>query len=528
MRHLLLCLVLLNLLSCQSEPGNTTRLGDAAFAVTGAPKAQQHFQKGLLLLHSFEYEDARRSFQAAREADSTMAMAYWGEAMTHNHTLWREQDYERGRAVLDMLPASEESTPTLSSTERSFLAAVDLLYAEDKDKKERDREYAVRLGELHDKYPQEQEIAAFYALSLLGMSEERNVDNYEAAAEIAKKVLKENPRHPGALHYLIHSYDDPQHAELALEAAFSYSRVAPDASHALHMPSHIFVALGMWDEVIRSNQRSYQASLHRMEAQGLSNNARGYHAFHWLQYGLLQQGKTEAAADMLREMEGFARETPSGRARGHLSYLQGTFLNETNSWTHPLADMQVDVSDLNIIIQAQRAWIAGRKAFEVSDTAGLDAIIHKLTEKRKREALIPGQDEKDLCFDLDRSVATRADLARVMAIEQQLRALAAQLRNDTSGTEAYLQAAVAAEEDVPYQYGPPLIQKPSHEQYAEWLIAQQRFAEAQQPLQQLMDRNPSRLRGLQAQLQVASALADQARAAELRERIIEQTGAIDL
>ena len=129
------------------------------------------------------------------------------------------------------------------------------------------------------KYPEHHEVAAFYALSLLGSSKSRkDDDNYEVGAKIAQSIISENPHHPGALHYLIHSYDDPDHATLALDAANRYSKVAPDAEHALHMPSHIFVALGMWDEVINSNIASYEASVVRMKKKELDNDARGYHA----------------------------------------------------------------------------------------------------------------------------------------------------------------------------------------------------------------------------------------------------------
>ena len=146
------------------------------------------------------------------------------------------------------------------------------------------------MEQLSEKYPNNHEISAFYALSLLGsVPDGRDDAIYGKGAIIAKGIIEENPNHPGALHYLIHSYDDPAHAHLALNAANSYAKVAPEASHALHMPSHIYLAMGMWDEVISSNINSYQASINRMERKNLDNNARGYHAYHWLQYGYLQK-----------------------------------------------------------------------------------------------------------------------------------------------------------------------------------------------------------------------------------------------
>src|SRR5690606_5439976 len=173
----------------------------------------------------------------------------------------------------------------------------------------------------------------------------------------AKKVLNKNPKHPGALHYLIHSYDDPYHAELAFDAANSYSKVAPDASHALHMPSHIYVAMGMWDNVISSNIDSYQASLNRMEKKNLDGDARGYHAFHWLEYGYLQKGNFEEAKKMALDMKKYVSEDSSKRARVHLVFLKGTYLTETDEWDGEIADIPVNITDLNISVRSQYQFL---------------------------------------------------------------------------------------------------------------------------------------------------------------------------
>ena len=183
------------------------------------------------------YGDAAEAFLKAQEADENFAMAYWGEAMTKNHPLWSEQDFDEGRAILSRLAPSQEERLAKAPTEleKDFLMAVELLYG-DGTKIERDDAYAQHMGKLFNKYTDNHEIAAFYALSLLGSVEAgRDYEVYGKGAKIAQSILDENPRHPGALHYLIHSYDDPDHAPLAIEAANNYSKVAPDAGHALHM-----------------------------------------------------------------------------------------------------------------------------------------------------------------------------------------------------------------------------------------------------------------------------------------------------
>ncbi len=180
---------------------------------------------------------------------------------------------------------------------------------------------------------------------------------------MAARIVKENPQHPGALHYLIHAYDDPGHAKKAMEAAETYAKVAPSASHALHMPSHIFVAKGMWDAVIASNVDSYQASVDRMIAKDLDDDARGYHAYHWLEYGYLQKGEFEKAATLLDSMKVHAEATPSKRGRSHLIYLQGTYLAETGAWDSPYAELEIDASDLSLTVKAKQYFVDAMKSY---------------------------------------------------------------------------------------------------------------------------------------------------------------------
>ena len=338
------------------EKQEENHLGEIHFKVTGKDEAQPHFEEGLLLLHSFEFDDARTAFLKAQEIDSNFIMAYWGEAMTYNKPLWRIQDYQDGKAVLDSMNTKAETVLTEKGTEieKDLWNSLKVLYAEEGDKNSRDKAYSDYLGKLYKKYPKNHEIAAFYALSVLGaVPVGRDEAEYEKGAKIAQGILEENPKHPGALHYLIHSYDDPSHAQFALNAANSYSKVAPDAAHALHMPSHIFVALGMWDEVVSSNIASWEASVNRMKRKELDNDARNYHALHWLQYGFLQHGKYEAARNLLKDMVIYTDTLPSKRARGYLVYLKGTYLIETDSWEGDVANIEVDLEELNIATKSR-------------------------------------------------------------------------------------------------------------------------------------------------------------------------------
>lgn len=478
MRPLLLFAILFFVFSCKQPKESTENLGVVRIDVSGKTEAKPLFEKGLLLLHSFEYDDAREAFQQARELDPEMPMAYWGEAMTYNHSLWSEQDYESATEVLNEL-SKFDYTKKSGKLEQDLIAAVQLLYSPKIEKTERDKAYAVFMEELTQVYPDNHEVAAFYALSLLAsVPEGRDDELYGKGALIAQGILEENPNHPGALHYLIHSYDDPNHATLALDAAHAYSKVAPDASHALHMPSHIFVAMGMWDNVIASNIDSYNASVDRMKAKGLGNDARGYHAFHWLEYGYLQNGQKEEALKLVKEMQQYTTETPSIRSRVHLVFLKGTYLVETNEWESEIADIPVDISNLNESIRSQYLFLEGMKAYTKGDRAQLDSIVKVVTNDHNRGSFIVSEGAAKLCSSATREDVTQTDLTEVLARKHQLEALLADLDKNTTLAEQNFLTSIELQESISYSYGPPQIQKPTRELYADWLLKQGRKDEA--------------------------------------------------
>src|SRR5690554_2322902 len=479
-KYFIVLLLYISIASCKKKDKSIDNLGVVEFQVTGSQEAHNHFEKGLLLLHSFEYEDAREAFLEAQKTDPNMAMAYWGEAMTYNHSLWGEQDYEAGSSAVQKVKSLQEKHD-YSTIEKGFLQAVEVLYTPKTPKIDRDIAYKEYMKFLHETHPENQEIAAFYAISLLGsVPEGRDDAVYEEGAEIAKKVLDKNPKHPGALHYLIHSYDDPYHAELAFDAANSYSKVAPDASHALHMPSHIYVALGMWDEVISSNIDSYQASLNRMERKNLDNNARGFHAFHWLQYGYLQKEDFLKARQMVADMEQYVKETPTNKVKTYLVFLKGTYLVETNQWNSDVASIEVDISNLNLTVQSQYYFIEGYRAFLDGNNEKLEVVIDSISKDIDKESLLVANLDNGfaMCSSLSRDTPTKIDVKQSQVMLKQLLGLKAWLEKDVFVTEELLKESTLQEQAISYSYGPPVIIKPTSELYAEWLLEQGRYDEA--------------------------------------------------
>ena len=521
MRTIFLLLLVLYFASC-TPPSNSeepSRLGSIELAVTGTVEALPHFERGLLLLHSFEYRDARQEFLKAQELDPDLAMAYWGEAMSYHNGLWSEQEYEAGTAALQKL--RDEARTEASPLEQDFLQAMDVLYAANKPKAERDQAYADYMKDMHERYPDNHEVAAFYALSLLGSVEDRDDEIYGQGAAIAQNILTKNAQHPGALHYLIHSYDDPKHAFMALEVANSYSKVAPDASHALHMPSHIYVALGMWDQVVASNEASYGASVAKMEREDKDNDGRSYHAYHWLQYGYLQQGRATDAEELLKNMHQYATETPSKYARRHLAYMRGTYLVETDSWDNPWASTKVEVSDLNILVKAMDNFTNGMAAYQKQNAEGVQTFIAAIEEDIEQEKVRVQNQNIATCSALTREVPSQLDIdyARVMVL--QLQSFHALLQQNAQEADRYMQEAIALDESVSYSYGPPLIVKPTRELYGEWLLENDRPTEAIEQFKKGLERAPKRVRLLQAKQQAAQEVGDNTLAREIEETLNE-------
>ncbi len=497
------------LFACNGTQEND-KLGSIYFEVTGSDEAKKHFEEGLLLLHSFEFDDAATAFKKAQEVDSSMAMAYWGEAMSYNHPLWAEQAYDKAINALNNLSESPNGRVELSKTpiEKEFMKAINILYGEG-TKFERDVKYSEFMSEVHQKYPKSQEAAAFYALSLLGsVPVGRDEEVYERGAAIAKGILEENPNHPGALHYLIHSYDDPQHASAAVEAANRYMKVASAAGHALHMPSHIYVAMGMWDDVVRSNEQSYAASVDRMNEKGLNNDARGYHAFHWLVYGYLQQGRIEQAKQLVRDMAQYTEELPSPRARVHLSMIKAAYLVATEDWTGEVSEIEIDQKGLNISILAMNSFMEGMKAHHQGKTDQLDEYIAALEKERLKASIQLENRGIALCSGVgwESQKANQLDVDQAQVIEMELRSIAADTKGDKAEAESWLKKAVELEQKISYSYGPPPIVKPSFELYGEWLLKNNRHEEALTQFNYSLKRAPNRVLSLNGKLEVAKAL----------------------
>ncbi len=481
----------------ESQPiiSDEVSLGEISIDVSGSEEAFPVFKEGMLLMHSFEFKDAGEKFAEAQKIDPNFGMAYWGEAMTKNHALWREQELDEAKEILAKLGETPEEKRSKFKTEfeLAMYDAISILYGEG-TKKERDKAYSNYMAELHEKYPENHEITSLYALSVLGSNEDkRNDELYAKGARIAQSVIDENPNHPGALHYLIHSYDDPANAHKALNAANRYSKVAPDAAHALHMPSHIYVALGMWDEVISSNIAAWEASEKRKAKKDLDNDALNYHSFKWLMYAYLQKGEFAEAKKLVKEMEGYCYEDPTSKAKSHNIMMKGAYFTETGEWSDPLVNDTIDYNDLPIQIFGTYSYMQGMQAFHKNDKPRLNEVIEILESRNKEaenEALIGNSQMCSGSYGRGRPTTTHVERTKVVILE--LQSQLALLNNDDTEAERLMKEAIKVEEKTNYMYGPPEIVKPSHEMYAEWLKERNRKKEAKTYFEKVLKRAPKR------------------------------------
>ena len=398
-------------------------VGVITFPTSATGEAQSHFLRGVAILHSFGWKQAREQFHAAQAIDPDFALAYWGESLAYNHPLVTNMDPTEPRKALERLAPTAEERIAKAPTEREkgLMRAVEILWG-DGDHTQRRFEYMEAMGDLHEMYPDDPEIAAFYALSLLGVNRlNGNVtERYNIrAGTIALKLLADNPVHPGAAHYTIHSFDHPINAPLALDAAYAFADIAPAVSHARHMPTHIFIQHGMWDLVSGHNQSAYDVAVELWEPGDALGDA--VHSLDWGQYGDLQRGDYEKARvwieriEAMVEHEGFEVGGARGaagtaRAQGAVPLLKSRYTVETEEWdVRPVTDDMRSVELLATGLSAartgdQETLAAAEKALgEKSEGRGYDHVMHMQVSA----LLHHGMGHPDMATDfMDKAVET--------------------------------------------------------------------------------------------------------------------------
>jgi hypothetical protein len=282
-----------------------TQLGTVHFPISCAASVQHPFERGVALQHSFWYEEAEKEFLQIAKDDPNCAMAHWGVAMSIWHQLWNEPDAKVIARGLGEVRTAEKLSEKITPREKAYIAAIAAFYgnSEKLDHDARAKAYSDAMKKVYVSYPDDHEAAAFYALSLLASEPHHDATfaNRKEAAAILEKLFAIEPDHPGVAHYLIHSYDKPQLAQLGIPAARRYAKVAPAAPHALHMPSHIFARVGLWQDDINSNLASIAAT-RKTAAMHMGGEGHQFHAMDFLFYAYLQSGRESEARALMDEV----------------------------------------------------------------------------------------------------------------------------------------------------------------------------------------------------------------------------------
>lgn len=425
-------------------------LGKIDFPTSGVQDAKSHFIQGVLYMHSFEYAPAAVAFRRAQAIDPDFAMAYWGEAMTHHHSLWTVQHQQAAQDVLNRLGKSSDERTAKAQTQREkdYLRAAEILFGMTEETKslgklERDRHYRNAMKRVHMTYPNDLEARAFYGLSILGVgSANREYATYMQAAAIITPVWDANRAHPGAAHYLIHSYDDPVHAILGLPMARAYGKIAIDAAHAQHMTSHIYVALGLWDDMTAANVTALRVESAKTNGEG-SRSREAWHHRYWLLYGRLQQGRQEDAREMLWMARERISDDPLPREPAYYGAMYARYLIDTELWEE--ADKWLAPTNVDIPTPHYRF----ARAFAAAKLGQLDKARELMTEiKLGGEADIP-----EIILSQKEIEILKLEVGAVISMAE---------GNEEKALELAHQAA-QMQAGMPFRYGPPRISKPSTE-----------------------------------------------------------------
>jgi tetratricopeptide (TPR) repeat protein len=358
------------------------QLGTVHFPTSCTESVQKSFERGVALLHSFWYEEAQKQFEQVAQEDPHCAMAHWGVSMSLWHQLWNHPDaktIKKGDAEVK----KAKSLHSRDDREWGYIRAVEAFYSGPKKRDFHDRAnaYSKAMESAYEHHSEDREAAAFYALSLLASAPDHDTTfaNQKKAAAVLEKLFAEEPDHPGVAHYLIHSYDSPQMAQLGLPAARRYAKIAPASPHALHMPSHIFARLGLWQDDIDSNLASIAAT-RKTAAMHMGGEGHQFHAMDFLEYAYLQSGREADAQHLIDEIKAMpAQKDMYGMGYdpriSTLVEFPARYALELHHWSDAAALQPVPDADLGDT--AVTYWA---RAIGAAHTGNLDEVRKDVTE----------------------------------------------------------------------------------------------------------------------------------------------------
>lgn len=495
----------------QPQPAPMEALGEVDFQVSCSPEAQAQFNRGLALFHHMTFEEARAAFENAAEADPECAMAHWGVAMTFIRPLrppLSPEATQQGREAIERARSLGAET----EREGAYLGALDAVYADpEMTHPARLQTFEAEMEKLYTAYSDDIDAAALYALSLLGTapSTDKTLAHQHQAIDILESLRAAKPMHPGAIHYGIHAHDVPPLAQQGEELARGYDRIAPEVSHALHMPSHIFVRLGEWPDAVAWNRRSAQAAL---DLQADTVHPDYFHAMDYAVYGLLQQGKDGEALNALQEVQ--TKEAyPNDLAVAYtLAAVPARYALERQQWAEAAALTAREASGVDWDgfpqLEAITHFARGIGAARSGDVGTAGEALQRLEALRERM--------------LEAGVTYWAD-----QIEIQRLAVAAWLAHEDGDDEnalALMQASADLERATEKHPVTPGAVLPAQELLGDLLMELNRPAEALEAYGASLEVAPGRFNSLLGAGRAADLAGDAARASAYYTQLMEIAG----
>jgi len=506
LRATLLGLLCAAAVKAQEPHQHQHELGKVNFPISCSVSAQKQFNRAVAWLHSFEYQEAEKTFTQVTFADQKCGMGYWGIAMSQYHPIWALPTVEELKKGWDAIEKAR-SVGARTARERGYIAAIEVFYKDADKLDHRARVFAYReaMERLYRRYPKDREASVFYALTLIATGMTANDKSYTSekkAAEILKRVLAAEPEHPGVAHYLIHGYDYPPLAALALPAARSYAKIAPASAHAQHMPSHIFTRLGLWQEAIQSNlDAASSAKAYAIRRRLVGAWDEQLHAMDYLIYAYLQTGQDKLARRIVEELNRIQKAEPENfKVAYAFSAVPARYALERRRWSEAAA-LTLFPAEFpwrrfpwaEAHLHFARAIGAARSG----DAASARQEVEKLTTIRQALAEIKGD------YDWAKQVEIHA------------RAAAAWLAFAEGKPEEAIQLMrAAAELDDSTDKHPvtPGSLIPAREQLADLLLELNQPADALEEFETSLRSAPNRFNGIYGAAKAALALGDQRKA----------------
>ncbi|HET6852458.1 MAG TPA: hypothetical protein VFH46_09035 [Pyrinomonadaceae bacterium] len=477
----------------QHRHDGSEKLGQVNFNVSCTPQAQKQFNHAVAWLHSFEYEEAEKAFTEVTVMDPQCGMGYWGIAMSNYHPLWAPPtapELKKGWSAVEKAKSVSARTPR----EQAYIAAIETFYKDyDKvDHRARTFAYSDAMKRVHELNPSDREAGVFYALALIAtgtMSPDKTYARQKEAAQILNQVLAREPQHPGVAHYLIHSYDYPALAELALPAARSYAKIAPASAHAQHMPSHIFIRLGLWQEAISSNLDAHSAA----KSFAVRNHISGawdeqLHAMDYLVYAYLQRAQDKHAAGVLDELNRLQKvEPPTFKVAYAYTAIPARYALERRQWREA-ATLNMPPGQLGEFLLSQFPWAKAHLHF-----------ARAIGAARSGDTVAAAREVDELAAIRQKLVEVKGDYDWAKQVDIQ-RLLASAWVEYTEGKhdEALKLARSAADLDDATEKHPvtPGSILPAREQLGELLLELKQPAAALQEFETSFQSTPNRFNGL--------------------------------